>query len=334
MTENTQQIDRGPRRSGGALADMVSRDESRRFGQVFPQGTCAKVGVLAILFCGLNFWQFGKLAGLWQHDANWSHGFLIPLFSLYLLYVRWDELTTAKRKVCLWGLPILLGGIAVMVVSVHPISNLWLAQLSMIPMLLGLVLYLAGAQILRVAWLPIVYLALAMPIPDILYQDIALPLQNLAAWGTTGILQLFGVEIETTASNLTIKSISGKEYPLLVVEACSGVRSLMAFVALSVAMAYIDDRPTWQRVVLVASSLPITVFCNIIRVAVTSTMFVIDRPELGKDFMHTFVGMALLVPALLMLLGLGWLLRNLFVEHEEEHDPESKAERPAAEDGA
>ena len=171
---------------------------------------------------------------------------------------------------------------------------------------------------MKITWVPIVYLVLAIPIPDILYQNIAYPLQELAAQSTTLILQLCNVSIDVNASSLNITSISGKVHPLQVVEACSGVRSLMAFVALSAAMAYIDDRPVWQRVVLILSSFPITMLCNILRVTATSTMFVIDKPELGKDFMHTFMGMALLVPALLMLLGLSWMMNHLFVEEDDD----------------
>lgn len=311
MTDSSQRT-RGP----GSLADMVEAVEAPRFSQVFGPVTCAKVGVLALLFLGLNFWQFQIIYNKCRHDANWSHGFLIPLFSLYLLYIRWDELAAARRRVCRWGLMLLLLSIVAMVLSF--VKTFWLCHLAMIPMFLGLVLYLGGPGVLRVTWLPIVYLVLAIPIPDILYGDIALPLQNFAASATGVILQMFGVKMSVTASHLTITSISGEQYPLGVVEACSGVRSLMAFVALSVAMAYIDDRPTWQRVILVVSSLPITILCNVIRVATTSTMYVIDKPELGQDFMHTFMGLALLVPALLMLMGLSWLLRNLFVSTEED----------------
>lgn len=296
---------------------MVEAVEAPRFSQVFGPVACAKVAVLALLFVGLNFWQFQIIYNKCQHDANWSHGFLIPLFSLYLLYIRWDELAAARRRFCRWGLMLLLLSIVAMVLSF--VKTFWLCHLAMIPMLLGLVLYLGGPGMLRVTWLPIVYLVLAIPIPDVLYSEIALPLQNFAASATGVILQLFGVKMSVTASHLTITSMSGKQYPLGVVEACSGVRSLIAFVALSVAMAYIDDRPAWQRVVLVVSSLPITILCNVIRVATTSTMYVLDKPELGQDFMHTFMGLALLVPALLMLMGLSWLLRNLFVSTEEGH---------------
>ena len=297
---------------------MVGVSENRPVDQAFSRTAYVKVAIIVFLLCGLNFWQFKRLVAGWRIDPNWSHGFLIPLFSLYLVYTRWDQLKEAGRRVCLWGLPIFLLSLFVLVYSFFPLGVNWFCQLSMIPLFLGVVLYLAGPAVLKITWVPIVYLVLAIPIPDILYQNIAYPLQELAAHSTTVLLRLCNVTIDVSASSLSITSISGKVHPLQVVEACSGVRSLMAFVALSAAMAYIDDRPVWQRLVLIGSSLPITMLCNILRVTATSTMFVIDQPELGKDFMHTFMGMALLVPALLMLLGLSWMMNHLFVEDDDE----------------
>jgi len=320
MPQNPHQAEEGSSPSGGSLADMVGGFENHPADHAFSQSVYIKVAVIAFLFCGLNFWQFTKLIAMWRIDPNWSHGFIIPLFSLYLIYTRWDQLKAAKPRICLWGLPIFLLSLIVMIFSFYSLGTYWFCQLSMITVLLGVVLYLGGPSVLKITWVPILYLVLAIPIPDIIYQDIAYPLQELAAQSTTVLLRLCGVIINVRASNLTITSISGVEHPLGVVEACSGVRSLMAFVALSAAMAYIDDRPVWQRVALICSSLPITVLCNILRVTATATMFVIDKPELGQDFMHTFMGMALLVPALFLLLGISWLMNHLFVEDDDEED--------------
>jgi len=322
MSQNPRQADSGAPRPGGSLADMVGVTQSRVFSEAFSRSACIKVLVVAFLLCGLNYWQFRKLSTIWWVNPNWSHGFLIPLFSAYLIYSRWDQLLTVKRRTCIWGLPIFLLSLFVMVYAYYPIQTYWFCQLSIIPLLLGIVLYLAGPDVLKLTWVPIVYLVLAIPIPDMIYWEIAYPLQKLAASSTKIILTLCGAKIAGSESSLSIISLSGFKHPLQVVEACSGVRSLMAFVALSTAMAYIDDRPVWQRLILIASSLPITILCNILRVTGTATMFVIDQPELGKDFMHTFMGMALLLPALLMLLGLSWLLNHLFVDDDEEtQDP-------------
>jgi exosortase len=256
----------------------------------------AKIAVLGALLALLHRWQFRPLVETWITDPNWSHGFLIPLFSLYLLYARREELLSAPRRACLWGLPLLLGGLALTVLGFY-YGTWWFCQLSIPVMLFGLVLHQAGPSVTRVAWLPILYLMLAMPIPEMIYVQIALPLQNFAARGATTFLQALGVEISVTASRLDVVSWTGAEHTLTVAEACSGIRSLIAYVALGVAWAYLEYRPIWQRVVLVASAVPIAILLNVARVAITCTMYVIDKPELGQDFMHEVAGMVMLAPA-------------------------------------
>jgi exosortase len=158
----------------------------------------------------------------------------------------------------------------------------------------------------------------ALPIPELLYSRIAVPLQNIAAAGAVIILKILGVDITSTASALDIISRTGVTHGLTVAEACSGMRLLMAFCALGVAMAYLDYKPVWQRLILVAAAVPIAVFCNVLRVAITCWMYYIDKPELGQDFMHTFTGVLMLIPAFGLLWVLSWILHHVFVEEEHE----------------
>lgn len=298
-----------------------------------PAAAWAKVLVVGVLFVLVNLWQLEVLYFKWRTDANWSHGFLIPLFSLYLLYVRRQEIFSAPRRACLWGLAILVLGLLCSAVGVWPIRNQWFSHASLVLSLFGLVLYLAGPSVVRVAWVPVVYLILAMPLPDTLYDGIALPLQKLAAKSSEMILRLFGAKITVEALQLEIWSVTGQKHGLTVAEACSGIRSMMAFVALSVAWAYITDRPGWQRLVLVLAGIPITVACNILRVTLTATAFVVDWPVFGQDLMHEFMGMALLVPAAALLWLLSKFLENLFVDVEEEDEKKGEAPAGAASGG-
>ena len=323
MTSGTAQNDSAGRRSGGnSLLKMVSEAPRTEAVQPFSANVWIKITILAGLFAAINYRQFRPLVNSWMHDPNWSHGFLVPLFSLYLLYTRREELFAATRRTSLLGLVVMILGILAKLIAVYPIGNTWLTQLSMTVILFGIVLYLGGWGIIKLAWVPIFYLALAMPIPPIIYTQIATPLQTLAAKASTIILGIFGVGINVTASHLTITSISGYEHGLTVAEACSGVRSLIAYVALAIAWAYLEERPVWQRLVLVGSAVPIAVLCNVIRVTVTCTMFVVDQPALGQDFMHSFMGLVMMAPALLMLWLLGWMLGSLFIEVEDD-EPET-----------
>jgi exosortase len=168
-----------------------------------------------------------------------------------------------------------------------------------------------------------------MPISDRIYAQVALPLQNLSAKGSMLMLRVLGVQISSQASSLELISRSGQVHPLAVAEACSGMRLLMAFMALGVAMAYLDYKPLWQRLTLVAAGIPIAVFCNVVRVSITSWMYYIDKPELGQDFMHYFTGVLMLIPALGLLWLLSWILRKMVVEVDEEPAPEGQEKAQA-----
>jgi len=301
----------------GRLSDMVAPARHVVLRDAFDRAALAKCAILAALMVALHARHIHWLTMKWHRDANWSHGFIIPLFSLYLLYSRRDELFAARRRVFLPGLALMLLMLAGTFLGIWPGRNYWISQLCMVGMLFGLVLYLSGPAVIRVTWLPILFLVFAMPIPDSLYLKVALPLQNLAAKGAVVILRLLQVTIWSTASNLTLISRSEVTRNLTVAEACSGMRLLMAFLALGVAMAYLDEKPLWQRAILVASAIPIAVACNVLRVSITCWMYYVDKVEFGQKFMHTFTGMLMLIPAFALLWVLGWILRAIVVEAED-----------------
>lgn len=303
---------------GKSLAEMVAAPRAGSFAESFPPETLIKMGVLAGLLLLLNYRHVGWLAKKWVSDSDWSHGFVIPLFSIYLLYSRREDLLSARRKTSLVGLAILLACLIGEIIGYYPVRNYWLSQVCMVGVLFGLVLYLAGASTVRVTWLPILFLIFAVPISPRIYTRISVPLQNIAASGSVVFLRLLGVQITSSASSLEMISRSGVTQQMTVAEACSGMKLLMAFGALGVAMAYLDYKPIWQRAILVAAAVPIAVFCNVIRVAITAWMFYIDKPELGQDFMHRFTGMLMLVPAFALLWLLSWILRRIFVEEADE----------------
>ncbi len=328
------------------LSDMVVSDEPLVAAQRVGWASWLKVAILGALVVAF-YWDGELLPAVnkcYAQISNWGHAFIIPLLSLYLLYIWRDELFAPKRRVWVGGLIIvILAIICKMYCAVQPQipGSLWFRQLTILFVLWGLVLYLCGPRVAKVAFVPIFYMALAMPWPDRLYEMVSLPLQNFAAKIATALLQLCGAQIATTQSNMSVTSMSGVIHDLTVAEACSGVRSLMAFLALGVALAYVQERPTWQRVAIMLGGLPIALVVNVIRVSVTATMFVIDKPQLGQQFMHTFTGLVLLIPALLLLFLFTRVLDGFYLDDddEDENDDESsddEAESPqaaAAEEG-
>ncbi|HUU22625.1 MAG TPA: exosortase/archaeosortase family protein [Phycisphaerae bacterium] len=315
-----------------SLADRVAPAPAPAPTQALGRQTLIRIGVLGALMVAAHLWQLHLLAMQCYRDPDWRHGFVIPLFSLYLLYSRRDELLAAPRRtggLAYLGLAILVFSLLAQPLCVFPIRNYWLMQISMVWSLFGLVLYLGGAKVIRLTWVPILFLLFALPISPSIYTRISVPLQNISAAGAVGVLKLLRVPIDSVASTLTLTSKAGETRALTVAEACNGMRLLTAFLALAVAMAYLDERPIWQRVILVAAGVPIAVVCNMIRVAITCHMYYIDKEEMGQDFMHFFTGMLMLIPAFGMLWVLSWMLRAVCGEEDEE-DQEAEGDPDAA----
>ena len=161
-----------------------------------------------------------------------------------------------------------------------------------------------------------------------------MPMRQIAATVATALLNLMG-GVDATANGVIIDIIyKGQrlEPALDVAEACSGMRLLMAFLALGVAMAYLHYRPMWQRVVLLVSTIPIAILCNIIRVTVTGFIYVLADPAYTQGIYHDMLGLAMLPLAFSFYGFLGWFMSSLFVEDEE--DAGGVILRSAANDGA
>lgn len=308
------------------LADRIAPLASA--SQPFTIWTAAKIAVLVAIIVWMDRRQFPMMFKTWLTDPNWSHGFLIPLFSVYLIYTRWGEIMAAPRKASIVGLvAVIITGFLHIVP--YMVQNPWSGQITMVLLATALVLYLAGWHVLKYLWLPILFLIFAMPISQSIYNSTALTLQNVAATWSARALQLFAVPVDHSGSTLWVTTMAGNVVPLRVEEACSGVRLLMAFVALSVAMAYMADRPIWQRVTLVLMGIPVAIACNVLRVVITCMMFIIGKEQFGKDFMHTFTGMVMLIPAVAILWLAGLIMQKLFIEEEIEDDQEDAGAQPA-----
>ncbi|MHC4066831.1 MAG: exosortase/archaeosortase family protein [Planctomycetota bacterium] len=254
----------------------------------------------------------------WLHDPNWSHGWLVPLFSLYLLATQRGRLLRARPRSSLTGLALLLAAMFMYFGSMLLLQMGYPQALSIVLAILGVTLLMAGWEVMRIVWFPILFLALAIPLPQGLYVDITGPLRELASDVAAAVLSAIpGLHAET--SGVTIDYIyGGKTGRLNVEEACSGMRLMMAFVTLGLAMAYLGQRPLWQRVIMVLACIPIALFCNAIRVTTTGCIHVFEYKSLASGTPHELLGLAMLPIALGLFALVGYVLRNLFVEAAEE----------------
>jgi exosortase len=218
------------------------------------------------------------------------------------------------------GLGVMIAALVGHVLALYPIQNHMARGYSMIAGLFGLCLFLFGPRAMYVLWLPIAYLVFAVKVSDRLWQQIAQQLQDIAAVGSSIALKCFSAlmsfDVASSGNQITLSFMRAGQWvsePINIAEACSGLRMLMAFIALGTALAFIWERRWWQRVIIIGSTVPIAVLINIGRVTVIGLLYLYDK-GLAQGETHVFVGMLMLIPAAALLLGVGWVLDRIIVE--------------------
>ncbi len=327
-----------------SVPDPQRSSPAQRSWSELPWHSYVKLAIVAGALCLVFRNELERIVGLWISDASWSHGFLIPLFSLHFInqkrheilsleYVRdpFAEIVAGRRPPRLvagqtrpnyLGLALLLGALVVYVFNVvSPSGYAYFRSLSLIGALGAVVLFLGGWRLLAQTWLPIAFLVFAVPLPRRYYVGLTMPMRELAATVATALLNMVG-GLEASCRGVVIDIVyQGRhlEPALDVAEACSGMRLLMAFLALGVAMAYLHDRPLWQRLILLASTIPIAVFCNIVRVTVTGFVYVLADPKYTQGIYHDALGLAMLPLAFGLYGFLAWFMASLFVEEDRDN---------------
>jgi len=308
-----------------SATDSGSASPNGRFSLPLPRNLAIFLLVLLGLFVLMNYSSIALLIDKWKTDDNYSHGFLIPFISLYFVWSKKEELARLKPRPVTAALPILLMGMAMWFVGTGTKSVVG-GGLAIVVMVSALVLYLGGWSIYRVLWLPTAYLLFMVPLPGVIYDKVALPLQQFASYASSLILK--GVFSVPLIRNGNVLQLFG--HTLQVEEACSGIRSIMGLLALSVAFSYFWERPLWERLLLIASSVPIALVANISRVVVTALLYHGGYAKFAQGFYHEFTGWFVFIFAMGLFLLEAYLLSKLFVY---DHPSDEKKSGPSAEAG-
>jgi exosortase len=247
-------------------------------------------------------------------EPNWGHSMVVPIIGLYYLYINRDELLKATVRTAWTGLPILLGGLLLYAYGIWPGQNDFVKDFGLVVTVFGVVLFLAGWGVMKTAWFPIAFLVVAIPWPGLVYSYVAGPLQQLAAIGAVYTLKFTGVEAAYQGTRIVIGGILSEPRTLNVAEACAGMRSLMTFIAVGAAVAFLSGRPLWQKLIISASAVPIAIFCNVMRVSGQGLLDYYVGAEWSQGFAHAFAGMVMLIPAFFLIMLVAWVLDNLFIE--------------------
>lgn len=283
------------------------------------------IGGIGAMFVVLHYnflvRMFRVATGEWGGD--WSHALIVPLIGAYFINQNRDRLAVTPRRAYWPGLLVLFVGLFSFAWCIYPVRNDMLQGYSMIVSLMGLVLFLLGPAMMRVLWFPIAYLALGVKVSERFWEQIAWQLQLIAAKAAALALQLLGVDATVSGSTIELVYSKGGQWvvdQLNVAEACSGLRMLMAFVALGAAMAYLVERAWWKRVVMLLLAVPIAVLVNIARVTAVGLLSTINKQMATGDF-HIFVGMLMLIPAAGLFMLVGWVLDNVVIDEQPANHP-------------
>lgn len=278
-------------------------------------------GVLLAAVLLLHYWYVVKgMSTIWRTNGDWSHGYIIPLFSLYYLYMRRDrvprglaDMAYASRAA---GAAIIIGAFALFLFSTFVSPAEYPKRLSLVASIMGAVLMTCGWPWARWSWFAVAFLLFAVPLPQHLYVQMTMPLRYIAANVSSALLNLIP-DMEAQARGALVEYVYQTEPGTLDIEqACSGIRLMMTMMALGVAMAFVSERPVWQRLTMILACVPIAIFCNIVRVTTTGFLVVFGREDLARGVWHTMLGLAMLFIAFGLYGALSYILNNLIVEAE------------------
>lgn len=276
------------------------------------------IGALGAAFALLFRHWFVTQNSYSMTSGDWSHAYFVPAISLYLLWQHRTELARVKTEVFWPGLVAIAMGIWSYVYFIVGYPNHLGQGLSMILTLFGVVLLLLGPRVMAYAFLPIAYLGFAITIPEMIMNKVTWPLQALAAQGGWVGLNLFGVKCDVVGNTLYVfNTVTQETKPLNVAEACSGMRMLIAFLALGAAVSLVATKMWWKRVVLLGLAPPLALLLNIIRVMVLGAATLVNQ-NLSAGQAHTFIGTLLLIPGFFIYMGFVIALNKAVA------DPESK----------
>ena len=283
-----------------------------------------------------------KMGRDWWHDENYSHGLLIPFVIGYILWQERQQFQSSKSQPAIWF------GVIGVVVSLFALwagtagAELFVQRISLVLMLVSVAIYFWGFRFLRRLFMPLSLLILAIPIPQIVFNKIAFPLQLFASRCAVGAMSLLEIPVLRQGNVIELMPL-GATTPkkLAVVEACSGIRSLMTLVTLAMVYAYFTkpkSGPTnfnlssssdnistqkhdklkfvehlksftlWRSLILAIAAVPIAILTNALRVSGTGVLAHYYGTRVADGFFHSFSGWVIYIVAALLLLATGWLL--------------------------
>ena len=265
--------------------------------------TLWKIIPLIFLFGGLYYQIIFSMGKDWYADSDYSHGFLIPFISAYIIWTNREKISTIRINSDNLGLLVLFKGLSLYILGITG-AEFFTMRFSMIPVILGIVYYLCGKEMTKNVLVPVGFLVFMIPVPAIVFNIAAFPLKLLAANIATNVIQFLSIPVVRDGNIIYLKDMT-----LEVADACSGIRSLMSMLALGVSYAYIFQKCMLKRTILVLCVLPITIIANVARVTGTGILSHYVGPAAASGFFHEFAGIVIFLVAFAMFISVATILR-------------------------
>lgn len=273
--------------------------------QIVPFSVLIGLSVLLLIGFGKTLWG---LTDIWS-DPQYSHGYLVPLFSLIWFYLKWEpigDVPAAERWI---GAGLLAFGLGIWLFASY-LGVPYVEMIAFLPSIIGVFLLVGGQKIMRWAGPGLAMMIFMYPLPSTVTRMLLVPLNKFATFASTFCLQTLGITSYRTGNTI---HLLGLEKPLNVVDACSGLRMATIFLALCFGVALLIERPMWTKVVIVLSALPIAIVTNVIRIVVTGILYSFGMGKTADAVFHDLAGY------IMPIIGLGFLflemqiLDNLFI---------------------
>ena len=262
---------------------------------------------VGLVLAALVIVYWGVLVGLvdaWSNDDNYSHGFFIVPLALYFAWERREKILAAPVTPSLFGVLVVAGSLFLLVAGLLG-AELFISRVSIIGAIAGTVLFLYGWPMLRILFFPLAFMLLMIPLPAIIFNKIAFPLQLLAS--NVGEYSISSLDIPILREgNVLILANATLE----VAEACSGIRSLISLITLGIVFGYFVDHRVWVRAVIALSAIPVAILANGLRVASAGVAAHNYGTAGVEGLFHEFSGWVVFVIAFLMMFALQRLLQK------------------------
>ena len=288
-----------------------SKDTSQVFGTEPMQYNLQVLIPVILLLLVTTIWAYWPtitdLYKEWQRNDDYSAGQLVPLVALFFVWYERKKLRNCMLSPCWWCSIALL----VLAQTARTFGLLFMYEsaerYSLVLSIAALTLMVAGRQVFRRVFWILLFLFLMVPLPGRIHNLISGPLQKIATTGSVFLLEAFGTQVTQEGNVVTLNG----QTTMAVEEACSGLRMLTAFIIVAAFISYMIKRSRIQKAVLLLSSIPVSVMCNILRLCITAVLFMLASTETAEKFFHDFAGIVMMPAAVLLMFGELWLMKIL-----------------------